>query len=378
MCHSTLVRATCAGFLGLGLGAPRAFALVSLNDGRDKVFVNGSVTFGWDSNIYANRQASSDFVMTASAGADYIRRAGLIGVDASVNVNAARYNKFSTEDFKNPRLNLEFTKQTGRTTGSLAFSAARDSRADPDVNLRTHSWNYTAGLNLNYPVIDRYFLTGGLVLSRLDYQNEAFLTDLDSISANIDLFYIYTSERDLFLGYRFRHGMISTSSYDIDHGFSLGLKGRILPKLNGSLRLGVQRRYSYGVVDEVFDSWTAAFTATWNLSRRTSLTGTLSKDFNIASTGVSTDALKANLDLSYALDAKWFFGAGVGVGMTEFLGIEGEGREDFFFTYNVSANYSMNDHFKASASYNYYINWSTLPFADFERDGYSLTLSTRW
>ena len=40
----------------------------------------------------------------------------------------------------------EFTKQTGRTTGSLSLSASRESRADAAVNLRSTSWNIPVGL----------------------------------------------------------------------------------------------------------------------------------------------------------------------------------------------------------------------------------------
>ena len=35
-----------------GVCAPRALALVSLEDGRDHLFVDGSVEFGYDSNVF--------------------------------------------------------------------------------------------------------------------------------------------------------------------------------------------------------------------------------------------------------------------------------------------------------------------------------------
>jgi len=93
----------------------------------------------YDSNLFANAAGAGDTSYSLSFGADYVRRAGWIGLNASVGVNATRYGKFTREDFENPTFTAAFSKQSGRTTGSLTLSAARESRADVAANLATKS-----------------------------------------------------------------------------------------------------------------------------------------------------------------------------------------------------------------------------------------------
>ena len=380
-------RVAVAGVMILGVATPPCPALVNLNDGRDKIHLTGNVSFAWDSNIFAHQGGSGDYVMSASLAADYARKAGLIGVDASVGVNASRFNRFSTEDFKNPSFSLELTKQSGRTTGSLTLSAARESRADTAANIRDQSWLYSAGLYLKYPVIERYSLSGGANYSAHNYQDNAALVNLKTYSANLDLFYVYTSDRDLSGGYRYRQENTSANSNNTDHAFTLGLSGKILPKLNGSVNAGYQIRnsreifrstYLYGTIESQYRSWTSTVALTWGLSKRFSVNGQLSKDFSTTSTNDSTDTLMTSLTAHYTFSSKISVSAGVDLSKNRFLGLSGDGRIDTFFSFNAGLSYSVNDHLKAALDESYSINWSSSPYADFSRNSVTLGLSSRW
>ena len=381
------LRVAVAGVMILGVVTRPCRALVNLNDGRDKIHITGTVSYAWDSNIFAHQGGSGDYVMSAGLSADYARKAGLIGVDAGVAVNASRFNQFSTEDFKNPSFNVEFTKQSGRTTGSLALSAARESRADTAANIRDQSWLYSAGLNLKYPVIARYSLSGGANYAFHKYQDNTALVDLKSYSANLDLFYVYTTDRDLSGGYRYRQENTSADSKNTDHAFTVGLSGRILPKLNGAINGGYQIRNSQdvlhssslnGVVDSQYTSWTSSISLTWSLSKRFNVSGQLSKDFSTTSTNNTTDTLMTSLNASYTFSAKISASAGVDFSNNRFLGLSGAGRIDAYFSSHLGLNYSLNDHLKASLAETYSINWSTSSYADFSRNSTALSLSSRW
>jgi hypothetical protein len=382
-----IFRVAVAGVMFLGVASLPCQALVNLNDGRDKIHVSGEVSFAWDSNIFAHQGGGGDYVMSANLASDYTRKAGLIGVDASVAVNASRFNRFSGEDFKNPSFNLEFTKQSGRTTGSLALSAARESRADTAANIRDNSWLYSAGLNLKYPVIERYSLSGGTNYSCHNYQDNTELVNLKTYSANLDLFYVYSSDRDLVGGYRYRQENTSGNTQNTDHAFTLGLSGKILPKLNGSVNGGYQLRDSQelsqgpngdSIVDSQYTSWTSAITLTWSLSKRFTVSGQLSKDFDTTSTNQTTDTLMTSLDAQFTFSAKLSFSAGVAYSNNRFLGLSGDGRVDTYFSSHIGLNYSLNEHLKATLGESYSINWSTLPYADFSRNSVSLSVSSRW
>jgi hypothetical protein len=382
-----ILRVAIAGGMILGVVTPPCRALVNLNDGRDKIHVTGNVSFAWDSNIFAHQGGGGDFVMGAGLAADYARKAGLIGVDASVAVNASRFNRFTTEDFKNPSFNLEFTKQSGRTTGSLALSAARESRADTAANIRDQSWLYSAGLNLKYPVIERYSLSGGANYSYIKYQDNTALVNLKTYSANLDLFYVYTTDRDLSGGYRYRQENTSADSKNTDHAFTVGLSGKILPKLNGAINGGYQIRNSQdvvqssslnGVAESQYASWTSSISLTWSLSKRFTVSGQLSKDFSTTSTNDTTDTLMTSLNAVYTFSAKISASAGVDFSNNRFLGLSGGGRVDTYFSSHLGLDYSLNDHLKASLVETYGINWSTSAYADFSRNSTVLSLSSRW
>ncbi len=137
-------------------------ALVTLNDSKDHIYVDMSIAVSRDSNIFASSDNAGDFVYSTSLSVNYQRRAGWIGVNAGMSMAASRFGENTSENFSNPSYSIELNKKSGRTTGALTLSAARESRADSAVNVRNTSWNYNLGLNVKYPMGGRSTLTGGM------------------------------------------------------------------------------------------------------------------------------------------------------------------------------------------------------------------------
>lgn len=379
MAFSPLPRLALAAALSALLACPPAHALVSMNDGRNQLYISATASFSWDSNIFANATSGGDYLFNAGLGLELKRRAGLISVDGTIGIDATQFADNSSENSLNPRFRTEFSKQSGRTTGVLSLGAARQSRADSAANLRSESWLYDIALNLKYPVIERYSIAGTIGYSRLDYLNNVLLVDLQTFNASADLFYVYTSERDLFAGYRYRHGETSSSSSFDDHAFTVGVSGKILPKLNGVVRAGYQLRQPSGTGEDSYTALTASAATTWNVSRRLSLTGQVAKDFSTTSTNLNIDALTFNLDAQYAMNSKLTFSSGVGYGINEFLGVPGADRKDEFFTWNIGASYKvLDERLTVALMYAYLRNWSTLDYSDFERNSVNLNLSSRF
>lgn len=371
--------------LGTALLSQQALALVSLNDGTDKIYVTGSVGVTRDSNIFANRAGGGDYVYSGGLSLEYQRKAGWIAVNGNIGVDISKFGKFSEENFQNPRFGLEFTKQTGRTTGALTLSAQRQSRADPTVNIRNTSWNYGAGLNVHYPIIERYSLSGGVGYNLTKYLDNPAFVDLASYSANISLFYILSETRDVFAGYRYRYSQTPKGTFDTDNSVNIGLSGRIIPRLNGSVSVGYQvRTPSDDPQNKSYKSVTAAAAVTYSISKKLSLTGRVAKDFSATASDTSIDALTASLDLQYAYSAKLSFSTNVGYGRNRFLGPGGYlfgtfiGREDTTFDWGARVSYTYNQHLSLYLSYSYMKNWSNADFADFERGSWSAGASSRW
>ena len=262
-------------------------AIVRWNEAKDQIYVTGSAIWVYDSNIFTNSEGVSDSIIRGSIGAEYRRQAGLIGVNADLSIAIAQFTENEDEGFSNPNMRLEFTKDSGRTTGTLAFSGNRASRADPAANMRTDSWNYGADFRVKYPISDRHSFSGGYDWQRQDYENNQFLVDLNSHSMSADWFYVFSEERDLFSGYRLRLSDTSAGSKFADHSVSAGVAGRLIRGLNGTARMGYQIRKDLVGVADTFLGFNATITGTWNLTRQISLTARFSKDLSVTSTNIS-------------------------------------------------------------------------------------------
>src|SRR5262245_18818194 len=114
--------------LATTLACSPAHALVTLNDSHDHIYLNTSFGVTRNSNIFATAGNEGDYTYNTSLSVTYQRRAGWIGVNASVAMGASRFGKHTSENFSNPSYSLELTKQSGRTTGALTLNAARESR----------------------------------------------------------------------------------------------------------------------------------------------------------------------------------------------------------------------------------------------------------
>ncbi|MEY2880844.1 MAG: hypothetical protein RLZZ15_3224 [Verrucomicrobiota bacterium] len=374
------------------LAATPAHGLITLNDNHDHIWVTGTWGVTHDSNVFASNGSPGDYIYTTSLVAEYQRRAGWIGVNASVSVAGSKFGHIKGQNFSNPTYNLELTKQTGRTTGSLTVNATRESRADAAVNLRTTSWNYAVGLNFKYPIVERYTLAGSFNYAAHKYADTSVFTNLATYAANFDLIYILPHERDLIGNYRYRYGETSRNSAYVDNAFSLGLGGKIFGGINGAVRAGYQIREPRGsaVSEGKFHGWTANASVSYPINRKTSLTGSVAKDYSTTATDTTVDSTTANIDAQYSHNARWSLTSNAGWGDTRFLGergrvvltlvplLLGPNRHDNFVTWGANLNYTRSEHLKVSLGYTWFKNWSTTPFADFIRSSWTLTLSSRW
>lgn len=369
-----------AGFLLLVATAatPCAQALLNIDGSRNQVFVFGSVQFGYNSNVFAEATGRGDYTMTAEAGVDLKRRAGIIAVNGSAKVDFVKFGNYTDQDTVNPNFALELNKTTGRTTGAFTLSAYRETRSDSAVNLRTSSWNFPMKLNLKYPVNDNYYFTSDTGYLHRSYGDSAVLVDYTDYSEAVDLFYVWTSKLDLVGGYRLRVARASGISHTTDHWFNLGASGGLFSKLSGSVRLGYQVRQVTGLNHERFYHVNGTAAVSWPFTRKLSLGFQANRDFSTIATGSSVDTISLGARATYSFTRKLELNSSVSVGRNEFLGVLQNNREDTFFTWDVGAHYRWSQHLEIGASYTYFHNWSTLAFSDFQSHGISVDISSRY
>jgi hypothetical protein len=370
-----------------------ALALVTLNDGHDHIDVTASFGVTHDSNIFAAAGSTGDTIYNGNISAAYTRRAGWIGINANTSIASAHFGKTKEQSFDDPNLSVELTKNTGRTKGSLTLSAARESRADPAINTRATLWNYSSGLNFRYHIYGAYDLSGTLGYSQRDYVQDQVFSNLSTYTTSLDLFHVFSAERDASIGYRYRYSETSRDTASTDHGINLGLYGRIVRGLNGSVRFGYQTRIPEGKAsgDQSYQSWTASGSLNYPITKKFNLSAQIGKDFSTTATATSVDALSASLDAQYSFSSRWGLSSSVGWSDSRFIGdngrvvlsfgpplVLGPGRHDTNMTWSVSTSYAFSEHLKLSLSYSWFENWSNIDFADFVRSAVSAGVTSHW
>jgi Putative beta-barrel porin 2 len=357
---------------------PPAQALLEFNDGLEKVMVNGSYGISYDSNLFAHAGGAGDYSQSISLGIEYSRRAGLIGVNGSLSVTSGRFNKYTGEDFTNPNLQLEFTKDRGRLTGSLNLTAQRQSSSDVTINERVDVWNFGSSFKFRYPVNDRYFFTSLTDFSMQDYLHNSSLFNLSSYAQSVDVYYTYTSKLDLTGGYRVRVGRAQGGSSTADNALTLGASGAILPKLSGSIAVGYQWRNETGAQGGNYHSVTSSVSLSWPVAKRLGVSGSVSKDFVTTATDVTVDSTSFNLSVALRPTGKINVSPGVGYSISRFLGSKGGGREDRSPTATLGISLALTSHISASISYAYIVNQSNVAFSNFGRQTVGVNLSARY
>ena len=371
---------TIVALAALAVLAPRGAALIEFDEGRNQIGVTATYGIAYDSNVFVRAGGAGDSSQVASLGADYNRRAGLIGVHAAAAVAVARYVDLTAENYTNPSFSVDLTKDQGRLTGSAGLSVRRDSRSDAAANVRATSWNYGATLNARYPINERYYFTSATGFSLQDYVDNPGLFNLSSYSEAVDIFYAYTSKLDLLGGYRIRRGAAEGGTHTLDQAVTAGASGSVLAKLNGSIRLGYQWRDENGAQGRRYDALTTSLALAWPVNKRVLVSAAASKDFTTTATDISVDttAFSLSANLKPALKVKLVLDAGVEYSTSDFLGLAGGGRRDHAWTWNAGVSAPLFSKVSAALAYTYTDNGSNIAFSQFARYTVTCNLSVRF
>ncbi len=369
---------------------PSSRALISLDDGKQKIFVNFGASVTEDSNVFMSNENRRDLIWGTSFAAEYTRRSGWIGVNAGMSVDSSRFSDLREQDFDNPSFRMELLKQGGRTTGSLNLSASRESRADASINTRSTYWNVPVGLSIRYPLAGAYTLGSSVNYSSKEYLDERAFASLRTYSTSLDVLRILSSVREVYAGYRYRFSETSRDTSSTDHALSMGLSGKLIRGLNGNLRAGIQTRGSTGRAagNDRFTSWFAGGSTSYDISRKLRVSASLSKDFSTTATDDVVDTSNLSVSVRYSATAKLGVALNTSYGESSYIGqaaanlppgaVAGTARKDRFINADLSLSYTLNEHLQGAATYSQFFNTSTFGLADFTRSTWNANVSSRW
>jgi len=355
----------------------QAFGLLTLEDGKAQVGVIGRVSFNWDSNLFNNSNESEDSYQVLVAGVTYDRNAGLIGVRGSSIWAFDFFSKFSAENSVNPTFKLAFSKAQGKTTGALEFAYRKISQADDAANQRTRLGEFETTLTIQYPLNERFSLTSTTEVADRGYKDSTFF-DNNTVSQALDAFMVYTSKLDLVAGYRYRFTDAQGQPDTVDHAFTVGVSGKLLPKVDGTFRVGYQIRDIRLLNSGSLDGLTASASFLWSPRNRVIVSSQISKDFSTTSTALSSDGLTWFNSVQFTTAQRVALTAGVGYSQSKYYSIDVLVRTDDHFYWRLGASYPITTNITAEVDYTHSKNWSTESFADYTKEFVSLSIAAKF
>jgi len=357
----------------------------------------------WQSNVFSDESdAVDDFKLTLSPGFEVNVGRGLSNVDLSI---ITRYDIVRFDEVTDLDNELFHIKAVGSYAGSrlsvnglVSYDESQSNGADGNDNQKgklSASETTAANLNGEYTLSPKFSFGAGVNYNHREYA-EGSSADRDTYTIPLDIFYELTPKVDLSIGYTYTSTEVSStvsgasevSGYDKEQHFvNVGARGDLLPKLNGSFKIGFNTMDSddpstrdgngpEGRSDRDSDSslgLDASFTYLATAKVNTQLS--LNRNFDVAGQGESTEATRVDLSANYSINTQYTATANLGYTLREYVDT---GREDDNYRTGVSLSYVPNQYWRFSTGYNYTENSSSDAGQSYEAHVINVSASLRY
>ncbi len=339
-----------------------------------------SVTGKYQDNIYlrdANKQ--SDYSATISPGVEIDfggadRKAASLVFEYREDI--VRYASKNNLDTSNSNLALKGRYETARynVNGLASWRQIQqntvDARLDGTLVKREITNLAIAG---EYKISTLFSLGTGISYDEVVYKHSTFRNS-EKITIPLNLYYNITPNYALSVGYRFRDTTVRKGNNRQTHFFNVGIRGEILPRLNGSIHVG------YDYVDISHQKSRSGLGTDANLSYlltpKARLILAFSKDFNTAANGSITDKTGGTLAAKYDINPLW--SADAHVGYTEQAYKDSSGRTDHITSVGVGVSYTPESYLRFSAGYSLQVNDSTINRLGYTNNVFDISASLRY
>ena len=401
--------------------AVQASPLVSLGD-YGNIFFNGSFSSIWRSNVlFTDENEEEDFLFIVSPGLemDFGSNVSNFDLNLSANYDIQRYDELT--DFDQEYLRLKAASSYDAVRWSLNGTASYEEResttgregasigditADDNLILLDLT---NANLNGRYQVSPKFGFNPGVGYSDRRYTNSDQLADNEAFSFPFDLSYQLTPKLDFIIGYRFTTNEIGntvvqnneTGSVSNRDGhdqesqfFNIGANGKLLPKLNGSFRIGYTQVDPEDSNITIIDGITGAETdgrqerdsqstlglggdLTYIVTPKLTSSIKLKRGFDVGSEGQTVLDSSARVNASYAISAKYFAGSFIGYTLREFEDGGNPGDDDIYEA-GVNLSYIPDQYLRFSTGYSFIENDSERQNQGFVNHSVNLSVSFRY
>jgi hypothetical protein len=362
-----------------GLTAHGAF---SVGDNLS-VYFTGEAATRYESNVMlvdSSREEKGDTVVIFTPG--IILNAGKPGVtdfsgQAMYRYKVYSYCDLSELDTENNDFSSSFTYKDAsfKLTGAASYQQAQtntDLSGEDTADLlqpgRVKRSVYSANSYAEMSVSPKTKFGMGIAYSLQDY-SFANYTDFSSISLPFDFYYAITPKTDISVGYQYRLVYVGSSdSQDaLDQTINIGLRGEILPKLTGFIRIGATNRDSedsLGGKNETGISFAGQLS--YAMSPLMTIGARITRDYSISpSSGHTTLRTGVGAVGTYKITRTVSFGGNLSYYITDYTM---DGRDDNYLATGVFASYQPNEYFNFKLGYDYNLNDSNRQAGDYSNN----------
>jgi hypothetical protein len=251
------------------------------------------------------------------------------------------------------------------------------------------------GANGEYRYSPKVSVGSGLTYEQTSYRKgfAASFSDRDSYTLPINVFYELTPKIDLSLGYRFRYTDVDDRVADIgdppvpgyttkNHFFNVGLRGEVLPKVDGFLRVGYTRQSSSRANINNQDTLGLNSEFSWDATPKTVIRLLASRDFGVAGEGNVTEITRFSTNAVYSVTPLLSINGRLGWSLREYkndtIGNTFSGRKDNTYDVALRSSYRINNYWTVSGGYTFEDNDSNRPGLSYTNHIFDVAVGLRY
>lgn len=354
-------------------------ALVRLGEGQ--VDLTLDVSAYYDSEINARDEGLDDFIFTASPGLEYSRNSRNFGIQASAGVSFIKYadnDQFDDENFffdfsLTPGARMETSRFV--ISGDLLFS--NETRSDDSVGSVVTVMNYGASGQITYNPNSKYSITGGASYGREDPDSGQF-SEKDRYGASLTVQVPINESSSARVGVSYEKLESDTSVSDNEtYTYFAGLSGNILPKVAGTIDVGIQQQELDTGGDEKSPYLSAGLE--WTASERTQVILDASKSLGTTIDDRTSETLSVTLTGRHQLSRSWSASAYAGYIEDKYSGpglLDNRTDEETFI--GAGTSYQLVEWGSIGLDFRYSDQASTLDTFEYDRLRVGITFSGQW
>jgi len=256
------------------------------------------------------------------------------------------------------------------------FNAAHrfDEMTGPNTQIgaRVHSRDNITNLDAEYRFSQKTSIGIGYNQSFHDYFTAGYFNSAE-YSPHITLFYHLTPKTDIFARFALGWVEVEQSESSTYEEFDFGIRGKITPKVTGTVRFGLQMRSFSGANANDLTSFVAAADLEAQLTKRTKLMLGISRNIEPSATvpGAEFEATRFEAKLSYSPARKkltyWLAGVYEYDEYT-YGNYKGVDRAANFFSASVGVSWDATKKIQLGIEYLFWYSTSQQQALDFERN----------